>query len=115
MRDDEAWRLEELFWTGGANRYRSKLDPNCVMAFPDPVGVMTGEAIIQSLQDAPRWSSVIMREQVIRHAGDDIIILGYHAEGRRDGGGSYRAYCTSTYRFDERGWKLVQHQQTPIA
>ena len=42
MTDEEAWRVEERFWTGGEEHYREALDPACVMAFPAPAGIMHG-------------------------------------------------------------------------
>ena len=49
MADEEAWRAEERFWTGGEDHYRGALDPECVMAFPAPAGIMHGAGIAQSL------------------------------------------------------------------
>jgi hypothetical protein len=34
MTDEDAWRMEERFWTGGEDHRREVLDPACVMAFP---------------------------------------------------------------------------------
>lgn len=34
MPDDEAWRAEERFWTGGPDHYGEALGPACVMAIP---------------------------------------------------------------------------------
>lgn len=44
----------------------------------------------------------------------DVVVLGYAAEARREGGEPYRCVCTSTWRADDGGWKLVQHQQTLV-
>jgi hypothetical protein len=40
------------------------------------------------------------------------MVLGYGADGRRDGAEPYLAFCASTYRRDLETWKLIQHQQT---
>jgi hypothetical protein len=114
MTDDDAWRMEERFWTGGEDHYHKALDPSCVMAFPAPAGIIAGPGIAQSLVGAPRWSSVAMAEPHVGRPSDDLLVLAYKAEGRRDGAASYRAYCTSTYRRDGDRWRLVQHQQTPV-
>src|SRR3954464_14893725 len=69
MDDDEIWRMEEQFWIGGEARYRSALDPECIMGFPAPIGIMVGKAILESLAQAPRWSSVEISEcQIARPA-----------------------------------------------
>jgi|SRR5690625_3715892 len=43
-----------------------------------------------------------------------MIVLGYRAKAWRENGPPYRVLCTSTYRADDDGWKLVQHQQSPV-
>jgi ketosteroid isomerase-like protein len=84
------------------------------MAFPAPAGIIAGPEIVRSLADAPRWASVRMTETQVARPADDLLVLAYRAEGRRDGATPYRAYCTSTYRLTDDGrWRLVQHQQTP--
>ena len=114
MGDEEAWALEERFWTSGEGHYQSALDPACVMAFPAPVGIISGSAIIQSLAAAPRWASVEMSARHLARSHPDIMVLGYRASGKRVEGAPYEAFCTSSYRATPTGWKLVHHQQTPI-
>lgn len=111
MKDDAAWALEERFWLEGAAAYDDLLDPACQMAFPG-MGVMRAADVLDSLKQAPRWVSVDISGRTIGRAGDDVIVLGYNAEGRREGAEPYPCLCTSTYRRDGERWKLVQHQQT---
>lgn len=55
-----------------------------------------------------------MSEAHVARPADDLLVLAYKAEGKRDGAAPYNAYCTSTYRrADDGRWRLVQHQQTP--
>ena len=113
MDDAQAWSLEERFWTEGASVYDALLDPACLMAFPG-VGVMRAADVLESLKGAPRWASVEMTGRAVGRAGG-VVVLGYAAEGRREGAAPYRCLCTSTYRRTDGGaWKLVQHQQTPV-
>jgi hypothetical protein len=81
------------------------------MAFPG-MGVMRAADVLDSLKDEPRWASVHMTDRAVGRPGDSVVVLGYKAEGRRDGAEPYLAFCTSTYRSDEGIWKLVQHHQT---
>ena len=111
MGDAEAWALEERFWLEGSGVYDALLDPECLMAFPG-MGVMRAADILDSLKGVPRWSSVEMAGRMIGRPGDAVLVLGYAAEGRRDGAIPYRCLCTSTYRRDGASWRLVQHQQT---
>jgi hypothetical protein len=113
--DDQIWRAEEQFWTGDEIRWRTMLDPQCVMGFPAPAGIMSGAAIVTSLAEAPRWSSVDMNERHIARPEPDLVVIGYRARGRRADAEPYTAYCTSSYRATTSGWKLFQHHQTPIA
>jgi hypothetical protein len=110
MNDDEIWALEERFWLEGSDVYDDLLDPACLMAFPS-MGVMRAADVLDSLKQAPRWSSVQMSNRAIGRAGDAVIVAGYDAEGRRGDAEPYRCLCTSTYRRDGDRWKLVQHQQ----
>ena len=115
MTDEEAWRAEERFWTGGEDHYSEALDPECVMAFPAPAGIMRGgAAIARSLAGVPRWASVEMAERHVGRPTADLLVLAYRARGSRDGAAPYGAYCTSTYRDDGYRWRLVQHQQTAM-
>jgi len=112
MIEKRIWALEERLWLEGEQIYRDLLDPSCLMAFPG-AGVMRAKQILESVERAPRWASVSMEDRSVGHAGEDVIVLGYMAEGRRDGAEPYRCFCTSTYRAGGNGWKIVQHQQTP--
>jgi len=112
--DAELWSLEEQFWTGGEAHYERVLDPHCVMAFPAPAGILAGARIVDGLKGAPRWASVTMTERHVAHPAPDVSVLAYRARGQRAGAPAYEAYCSSTYRRAPGGWRLVQHQQTPI-
>ena len=112
MEDEAAWKLEERFWLEGSTVYDALLDPECLMAFPQ-MGVMRAAEVLDSLEGAPRWTSVEMADRTIGRPGDDVLVLGYRATGRREGAEPYLTLCTSTYRRNEGAWKLVQHQQTP--
>jgi hypothetical protein len=105
------WALEERFWLEGSSVYDDLLDPACLMAFPG-IGVMRAADVLDSLKQAPRWASVEISSRTMGRASAKVLVLGYTAEGRRDGADPYRCFCTSTYRADGERWRLVQHQQT---
>ncbi len=112
MDDDTAWKTEERLWLDGVEVYDEIVDPACLMAFPS-MGVLQMEAIRKGLEGVARWAAVAMSDRVLRRADANSLVLGYTAEGRREGEEPYRCICTSTYRAAADGWKLVQHQQTP--
>ena len=113
MDEHAIWALEKRFWLEGSSVYDDLLDPACLMAFPG-MGVMRAMDVLDSLKQAPRWASVEMTGRSVGQAGDTVIVLGYTADGRRDGVEPYRCFCTSTYRADAGRWTLVQHQQTLV-
>ena len=113
MDDAEAWAQEKRLWLEGGTAYGDLLDPACVMAFPG-MPLMRAASILKSVDDAPRWKSVEMKDREIGRPSDAMLVLGYAAVGQREGTDPYHCTCTSTYRRDGKGWKLIQHQQTPI-
>jgi Domain of unknown function (DUF4440) len=113
VKTDDIWQLETAFWTANPDEVRHALDPHCLMGFPSPAGIVAGDQIISSMRAAPRWRTVAMVEKYLQQPAADLVVLAYFVSARRNGGGAYTAYCTSTYRQDQSGWKLIQHQQTP--
>jgi hypothetical protein len=114
MQEPTIWKLEQDLWTGGAARFSAELDDGCLVALPPPVGILAGRpAIVESIAGAPRWTSVAMTEREMARPDDGLVVLAYRAEAHR-GDDVYRAYCSSSYHRGARGWRLVQHQQTPI-
>lgn len=114
MQEFDLWKVEEGFWTGGPEHYRAAMHPECVMVFQPPIGVLSGDLIIRTLEGGPRWASVTMRERHESRPADGAVVLAYLAEGARERSSPYRGYCSSTYMKSDGEWKLVQHQQTPI-
>ncbi len=110
--DPAIWETEESFWTAGVAAYEARMHPDCVMAFPG-MGLLHGEAILDTLKHAPRWDSVTMSDRQIASDGS-VLVLAYKAEGQRDDAEMYRCVCTSTYAETDKGWRLIQHQQTPM-
>ena len=116
MRRGEAlWQLEEEFWTGGEPLYRQRLSPDCVMVFPKPAGILKGEAILEALKGAPRWKSVRMTSKQLVEHDAGTVVLAYEARAERDEKDFYSALCSSTYARAGGAWRLLQHQQTPVA
>jgi hypothetical protein len=113
MSSDEIWSVEEGFWTGGIDHYRAAMDPACVMVFQAPIGILTGERILETIEGAPRWESVSMSGRRESRPSPEAIVLAYEARGRREGSPAYEAYCASVYVRTDAGWRLVLHQQTP--
>lgn len=115
MTDEDAWRVEESLWTGLPSEFADRVSAHCLMAFADPVDVISGTEAAEGLNALERWATVEMTAKQLTRPGEGLVILAYRAEGQRDLAPAYRAYCTSTYHRSDGGrWLLVQHQQTPI-
>lgn len=112
MRDEEIWALEESLWTGDAAHMAKTLDPACLMVFP-PGAILDADAAVQGIDGTPRWTRVEMAGRELRHPARDIVVIAYRARGERDGEPPYIAWCSSTWRHGDNGWRLVQHQHTP--
>lgn len=110
---DEIWELERNFWLGGAEHFERTMADKCLMAFPDPVGILEGSHIVETLKGVPRWVSIEMTGTHVADLGHTVT-LAYRAEARREGEQPYRAVCSSTYVEAGGNWRIVQHQQSPI-
>lgn len=110
---DEIWEIEEKFWLKGVDTFESHLDQKCLMALPEPVGILAREEVLNSLKGIPRWSHVHFDSKHISQPSLNLVVAAYRVDGKR-GNSSYSAYCTSTYLKREGKWLLVQHQQTPL-
>lgn len=104
------WAMEEDFWLEGPAFYRAHMAPDAVMSFPDAVGTLKGEKIVQALENAPRWGGVRFSAQKMEVEGDKVV-LHYHATARRDGQTDYEADCQSVYVSDPGGFVLSSHIQ----
>lgn len=112
MFEDQIWRNEERLWLEGPEAYDELLHELCVMVFPAPVGVLQGDAIIESLRGVPRWQSFAMTQRLLREPNSDTVVLAYRADGQRHGSAPYRAYCSSSYVRRGDRWQMTHHQQT---
>ncbi len=110
---EELWDIERQLWLLGGEAYREKMAAECLMAF-GPMGVMRNEAIVEAIHVALRWTEVQMTEQTLIRPATDVAVLAYKALGSRERSETYLALCTSTYIRDPDGWKVAQHQQTPL-
>lgn len=109
---DDLWALERRLWLEGADAYSDLMSDACVMIF-GPMGIMQRAAILESLQQAPRWTAVSFHEEIIA-SNTKTAVLAYRTIASRDGAKEYSALCCSTYVLDGGGWKILAHQQTPL-
>lgn len=107
--------LERKFWQGDATFYADNLSADALMAFPEPVGVLTRSRIVDSLRGAPRWSTVTFEQTEFRELDEDTALLVYTARARRPGEPrDYVAIASSIYVRRDGRLQLAFHQQTPL-
>jgi hypothetical protein len=114
MADPDFWELEKRFWVGGEEHYGPNLHCDAAMVFTAPVGILSGEAIVEAMNREPRWSSVTMDERLLTRPAENLVTLAYRATAARGDAESCRFYCSSTYYRERKTWRLIQHQQTQI-
>ncbi|MFC7703334.1 DUF4440 domain-containing protein [Plastorhodobacter daqingensis] len=113
MSVDDIWKSETSFWLDGPAFYARFMVAEARMVFPAPVGILKGKEIPESLEGAPRWEAVEMKEKSALQLGATVVLV-YRATGRRGGTSAYSALCSSTYVREDGQWKLLAHQQTPV-
>jgi hypothetical protein len=114
MDDERVWAFEESLWTADAERYLASIDETCLMVLPAPPFVLTGEQAIAAVSATPRWNKVTLSERQVARPQEGLIVVAYKAAAAMDGGESYAAHCTSTYRrIGHEEWRVVQHSQLP--
>ncbi len=53
---DEIWDLEERFWLAGIEHFQAEMHPDCIMALPAPVGILSGASIVAAVLHAAKRS-----------------------------------------------------------
>jgi hypothetical protein len=114
---NELLELERAGWRSlcdrtGADFYGSLMTEDGRMVLANGV-VMSRSAVIDSLADAPPWSSYTIDDPVVTTLSDDVAALVYTGTGHRDGGEDFTGIMTSVYVRYDSGWKLAHYQQTP--
>jgi len=113
--EDQLFRLEEMFWTAGADFYQRNLANAAIMVFPDPAGVLVKDEVAPSLVGTAPWSQVALEEHRVLELSDEAAVVTYKATARRAGEEApYVARASSAYVRDSGRWKLAFHQQTPL-
>lgn len=113
--EDELLRIERALWTGGAKPYRRHLGDECLVAFTEMAGVSSRERIAGSVEGGERWRDLEVDLRGLLRPTEDVAILTYEASARRGEDERYRALVSSAYARRDGAWKMVFHQQTPLA
>ena len=76
------------------------------------MGILDRAETVRRMSEAGRWDSLNLGAMYTTKVSEGVVMLSYEAEATR-GDTQYRALCSSLWRQDAEGWRLVHHQQTP--
>jgi ketosteroid isomerase-like protein len=108
----QGWRALSSQGDAGHKFYASVLREDAVMLFPGGMRIDGRENILASLSSQP-WESFEIESPRAVSLTQDAVVLVYRVTARRKGSPPYIALISSTY-VQDRDWKLVVHQQTPV-
>jgi hypothetical protein len=94
-----------------ASYYGTKMTADGAMIVPD--GVLDRQQTISSLHEAS-WDHFELREPRLVRLGDHAGVLIYRAVVT-EGDERYEAWMSTTYLWQDGGWKVVARQETPLS
>jgi hypothetical protein len=111
----ELVEIERNLWLAGEETFAARLAADAIVVMPMADGMLDRAETVRLIANAPRWQRVEFGTVYETRVAEGVVMLTYEAEAERTGAAAYCAFCTSLYRHDEPGWRLVHHQQTPLA
>ena len=105
--------MERRLWHEGAAAFDELLADDALVVVPMEPGILDRDACLDTIADAPRWTSVILHDARETHPGEGLRLLSYRAEAVKEDR-RFLAWCSSLWRETDAGWRLVHHQQTPV-
>ncbi len=112
--DLESRGWDSLCNSTGGDYYGGLMTDDAVMVLANGM-VMDRNSVVESLGQAPPWSSYEISEERVIPNGSDSACLVYVGKGQRDGEQpAFVAVMSSVYRREDDGWRLSLYQQTPI-
>ncbi len=108
--------MEEHGWRAlsdgrGADFYDRCLTDDARMVFS--FGVLDRERSIESMRQAPPWSTFEIQNPQLVNLTDESAALIYEVTAQRAGQAPYAAWMTTVYVRQGSEWKVALHQQTP--
>lgn len=114
----ELLQLERDGWSSlcsgdGADYYGALMTADGRMVLANGA-VMTRDQVVESLREAPPWSSFSIDDPTVLRIDDDTAALVYRGTGHRDEGAAFVGVMSSVYTRIEDHWRLALYQQTPV-
>ncbi len=116
---DELLDLEHPGWKSlcdstGAAFYGRTMAEDGVMVLAHGQ-VLDRRSVVESLAQAPPWSSYEIADERLIVLSDDHAVLVYTGRASRDGEpAAFAALMSSVYTREAGGWRLALYQQTPM-
>jgi hypothetical protein len=98
---------------GDGGTYRRLLREDAVIIVPGHV--LDRDATVEAMDASPGWDEVVFEEPRLVELGECAAAIGYRFRGRRGADVVYEAQMTSTWARAKGEWRMVVHQQTPLA
>lgn len=111
----ELLEIEREFWTGDEAFFAANADRECLVAFPDMVGVLSNADLAATAKKPNRWKTLEIDLKGIVEPGSDIVVLSYEARAVRANGEPYAALVSTGYVHRLQGWKMMFHTHAPMA
>jgi hypothetical protein len=106
--EHEGWQA--ILQGRGGEHYRRSMTRDALMVVPG--AVLTRDQVALSFAGVAPWDSYELRQPAVIRLGDHAGILVYRARARR-GDETVEFNMSTTYLFQNGGWCVAAHQQTP--
>ncbi len=106
--------IEKKFWSGDESYYRKHADTDCLVAFSEMAGLMSNPDLAATAKEGNRWSKLDMEMKGLVQPSDDVAIITYEANAKREDGKPHHALVSTGYVKRDDGWKMMFHAQTPL-
>jgi hypothetical protein len=119
MNSTELYEIERSLWTNDPKVYHDSLRHDALLLFQE-TGVITRDTAVAAIREENRedrrWAEVSFSDQRTLSPTQDTYVLIYKATARWNYEQSpITVLCSSIYALHSGDWKLVFHQQTPLA
>ena len=110
--DNDLWRLEEAFWSGGRDGARTTTAAGAIVLYPYPSGILQEDTVLAPASADTGWRLIEMADRSISRRGP-MAILTYSVRAQKDNAPAHEARCATTWLNDAGSWVRLSHQQVP--
>ena len=111
--EQELLQIEHELAGGTDREYRERLADDAVVIVPGHA-LSKGETV-DAMRQSPGWDAFRITDPRVVRSTPDVVAITYRFDGSRGSDYEYAALMSSVYSRGGGDWKLVLHQQTPIA